>query len=38
MLASNPWEEQNVSKIIRRYVDRQAAIKKRIRKLDVARK
>jgi len=32
------WEEQSVSKIIRRYVDRQAAIKERIRKLDEARR
>lgn len=28
------WEEHSVSRIIRRYVDRQAAIKERIRKLD----
>lgn len=32
------WEEESVSKIIRRYVDRQAAIKDRIRKLNEARK
>jgi hypothetical protein len=32
------WEEQSVSKIIRRYVDRQAAIKERIRKLNEARR
>lgn len=32
------WEEENVSRIIRRYVDRQAAIKNRIRKLNEARK
>lgn len=28
------WEEESVSRIIRRYVDRQAAIKERIRKLN----
>jgi integrase len=32
------WEEESVSRIIRRYVDRQAAIKDRIRKLNEARK
>jgi hypothetical protein len=32
------WEEQSVSRIIRRYVDRQAAIKERIRKLNQARR
>lgn len=32
------WEEDSVRKIIRRYVDRQAAIKERIRKLNEARK
>ena len=32
------WEEESVRKIIRRYVDRQAAIKDRIRKLNEARK
>ena len=32
------WEEESVRKIIRRYVDRQAAIKERIRKLNEARK
>jgi integrase len=32
------WEEEQVSRIIRRYVGRQAAIKERIRKLDEARK
>lgn len=32
------WEEESVRKIIRRYVDRQAAVKDRIRKLNEARK
>lgn len=32
------WEEESVSKIIRRYVDRQAAIKERIRRLNEARR
>lgn len=32
------WEEESVTKIIRRYVDRQAALKDRIRKLNEARK
>jgi integrase len=32
------WEEESVRKIIRRYVDRHAAIKDRIRKLNEARK
>lgn len=32
------WEEESVKRIIRRYVDRQAAIKDRIRKLNEARK
>jgi hypothetical protein len=32
------WDEESVEKIIRRYVDRQAAIKERIRKLNEARK
>lgn len=32
------WEEESVRKIIRRYVDRQAAVKERIRKLNEARK
>ncbi|TPJ70503.1 MULTISPECIES: site-specific integrase [unclassified Mesorhizobium] len=32
------WEEESVRKIIRRYVDRQAAIKDRIKKLNEARK
>jgi integrase len=31
------WEEESVKKIIRRYVDRQAALKARIRKLNEAR-
>lgn len=32
------WEEESVRKIIRRYVDRQAAVKERIRKINEARK
>ncbi|TPN43243.1 site-specific integrase [Mesorhizobium sp. B1-1-7] len=32
------WEEDTVSRIIRRYVSRTAALKERIRKLDAARK
>jgi transposase len=32
------WDENSVSKIIRRYVDRQAAVKDRIRKLNETRK
>lgn len=32
------WEEESVTRIIRRYVDRQAALKDRIRKLNEARK
>jgi len=32
------WEEQSVARIIRRYVDRQAAIKERIKRLDEARR
>lgn len=32
------WEEESVSRIIRRYVDRKAAIKDRIRRLNEARK
>jgi len=32
------WEEDHVSRIIRRYVGRQVAIKERIRKLDAARR
>lgn len=32
------WEEKTVSKIIRRYVGRSAALKERTKKLDEARK
>jgi hypothetical protein len=32
------WDEETVSKIIRRYVSRTAAIRERIRKLDEARR